>query len=88
MDPQVGECPTASVVAAAQKAKGPDDKTLILAEVSRKALRQVQDFVAQLLERRMEPEQAREVAPYPRLRGVDARPPPLNPKSSRGSGCR
>jgi ClpP class serine protease len=60
VDPQVGEYPAASIVA--QETTDPDDKTLILADVSRKALRQVQDFVAHLLERHMEPERAREVA--------------------------
>ncbi len=87
VDPQVGEYPAASIVAAVQETKDPDDKTLILADVSRKALRQVQDFVAHLLERHMEPGRAKEVA-YVLASGVWTHDYPWHPKSSRSSGCR
>jgi ClpP class serine protease len=62
VDPQLGEYPAASIVAAAKQAKEPDDRTLILADVSRKALWQVEYFVQGLLERYMKPPQAKEVA--------------------------
>jgi ClpP class serine protease len=62
VDPQLGEYPAASIVAAAEQAKDPDDRTLILADVSRKALWQVENFVAGLLEQYMKPAQAKEVA--------------------------
>jgi hypothetical protein len=39
-----------------------EDQTLILADVGRKAIVQVEGFTRRLLERRMEPERAREVA--------------------------
>src|SRR3954451_5030270 len=62
VDPQLGEYPAASIVVAAKQAKEPDDRTLILADVSRKALWQVEHFVQGLLERYMKPAQAKEVA--------------------------
>ena len=62
VDPQLGEYPAASIVAAAERAKDPDDRTLILADVSRKALWQVERFVSKLLEQNMKPARAREVA--------------------------
>ncbi|MBV8950614.1 MAG: ATP-dependent Clp protease proteolytic subunit [Actinobacteria bacterium] len=51
VDPQIGEYPAASVlVAVGQKDKNEiDDKTLILADVGRKAQQQVQTFVERLL---------------------------------------
>jgi ClpP class serine protease len=51
VDPQIGEWPAASILAAVQqKDKNEvDDKTLILADVGRKAQQQVKDFVEQLL---------------------------------------
>jgi ClpP class serine protease len=51
VDPQIGEYPAASVLAAVeQKDKNElDDKTLILADVGRKAQQQVQTFVEGLL---------------------------------------
>jgi ClpP class serine protease len=51
VDPQIGEYPAASVlVAVDQKDKNEiDDKTLILADIGRKAQQQVQTFVERLL---------------------------------------
>lgn len=85
VDPQVGEYPAASIVAAAQETKDPDDEILILADVSRKALRQVQDFVAHLLERNMGPERAREVA-HVLASGVWTHDYPLGPEELRKLG--
>jgi ClpP class serine protease len=62
VDPQLGQYPAASIVAAASRPGPHDDQTLILADVSRKALVQVEHFTRGLLERRMEPGRAREVA--------------------------
>jgi ClpP class serine protease len=62
IDPQVNQYPAASVVAVAERPGPHTDETLILADVSRKALHQVQVFAAQLLERHMDPAGAREVA--------------------------
>ena len=85
VDPQVGEYPAASIVVAAQETKDPDDKTLILADVSRKALRQVQDFIAHLLEGNMEPEQAKEVL-HVLASGVWTHDYPLGPEELRKLG--
>ncbi|MDQ1521536.1 MAG: hypothetical protein QOI55_2609 [Actinomycetota bacterium] len=51
VDPQIGEWPAASILAAvAQKDKNEiDDKTLILADIGRKAQQQVSSFVEELL---------------------------------------
>src|ERR671920_1548524 len=62
VDPQLGEYPAASIVTAAKQAKDPDDRTLILADVGRKAIWQVERFVQELLERYMKSAQAKEVA--------------------------
>jgi ClpP class serine protease len=62
IDPQVGQYPAASVVAVAERPGNRTDETLIMADVSRKALHQVQTFAAQLLEQHMPPAQARDVA--------------------------
>ena len=61
-DPQLGEYPAASIIVAAEQAKEPDDRTLILADVGRKANWQVERFVQELLGRHMKPDQAKEVA--------------------------
>ena len=64
VDPQVGELPVASIVSAVQQ-KDPndvEDRTLILADVGRKAQRQVSAFVEKLLSPRFEQEHARDIA--------------------------
>jgi ClpP class serine protease len=62
VDPQLGEYPAASIVEAVQHPGDHEDKTLIMADVGRKALAQVEGFVARLLERRLPPDRAREAA--------------------------
>src|SRR5215203_2179222 len=57
-----GEYPAASIIVAAEQAKEPEDRTLILADVGRKAIWQVEHFVQELLERHMRPAQAKEAA--------------------------
>src|SRR3954453_1197159 len=55
VDPQLGEYPARSLVEVASGPQDHDDRTLILADVARKAIEQVETFTARLLERRMEP---------------------------------
>ena len=62
VDPQLGEYPATSIIVAAEQAKEPEDRTLILVDVGRKAIWQVEHFVQELLVRHMQPAQAREVA--------------------------
>jgi ClpP class serine protease len=62
VDPQLGEYPAASIVAAVRTPGEHDDQTLILADVAGKALVQVEELTRGLLERHMAPERARDVA--------------------------
>ncbi|GAV25153.1 hypothetical protein ciss_10860 [Carboxydothermus islandicus] len=64
VDPQLGEYPAASILKVVEQ-KGPDkveDKTLIMADIARKALAQVENTVVELLSDKMDLEKAREVA--------------------------
>jgi ClpP class serine protease len=62
VDPQLGEYAAASLVAVAERPGEHEDKTLIMADLGRKAIVQVEGFTTRLLERHMEPARAREVA--------------------------
>ena len=64
VDPQLGEMPAASIlrVVANKELAQIDDRFLVLADVAEKAQRQVLSFVTDLLDDRMEPEKARELA--------------------------
>jgi ClpP class serine protease len=62
IDPQLGQYPAASLVAVAEMPGQHKDETLLMADVGRKALHQVEMFARGLLERNMEPVKAREVA--------------------------
>ena len=62
VDPQLGQYPAASIIEAAKLPGDHDDQTLIMADVARKAMFQVEQFTTQLLERRMAPDRARDVA--------------------------
>jgi ClpP class serine protease len=62
VDPQLDQVPAASLVEVARMPGDRDDRTLIMADVGRKAIAQVEGFVARLLEGRMEPARARAVA--------------------------
>jgi ClpP class serine protease len=64
VDPQIGDMPAASILAAVERknVNRVDDRTLILADVSRKAQVQVREFVAGLLVRDHSPERADEMA--------------------------
>jgi ClpP class serine protease len=62
VDPQLGQYPAASLIEVAGLPGPHKDETLLLADVGRKALRQVEVVVTSLLERTMEPVRARDVA--------------------------
>jgi ClpP class serine protease len=62
VDPQLGQYPAASLVEVAAMPGKHDDQTLILADVGRKALRQVELFTRQLLEAHCELERAKDLA--------------------------
>jgi ClpP class serine protease len=62
VDPQLGQFPAASLIEVAAMPGRHDDQTLILADVGRKAIRQVEAVVTRLLERHMEPARARDLA--------------------------
>ncbi len=62
IDPQIGQWPAASLVSVAERPGPHQDDTLILADVGRKALHQVEVFATRLLEQHMEPAKARDVA--------------------------
>ncbi|MEY2476881.1 MAG: hypothetical protein QOG87_2196 [Actinomycetota bacterium] len=65
VDPQIGEQPAASIIAAVEQKTDinkVDDKTLVLADISRKAQRQVEGFVQNLLASRMPTAEATELA--------------------------
>jgi ClpP class serine protease len=64
VDPQIGQSPAASVLTVIEQKKPDDidDQTLILADVSRKAIAQLRRTVQDLLAERMPPEQAAALA--------------------------
>jgi ClpP class serine protease len=62
VDPQLGEYPAASLVEVASMPVQHQDQTLILADVARKTLRQVEVVVTELLEREGQSQRARDVA--------------------------
>jgi ClpP class serine protease len=62
VDPQLGQYPAASLVEVAERPGDHEDQTLILADVGRKAIFQLEHFVATLLERSLPRERARETA--------------------------
>jgi ClpP class serine protease len=62
VDPQLGQYAAASILAAVERPQRHSDQTLILADVSRKAIAQVESFTRRLLERTVEPERAKELA--------------------------
>src|SRR5882672_11697621 len=65
VDPQIGELPAASIIAAVESKTDINevrDRTLILADISRKAQRQVGAFVERLLTPRLPADEARKLA--------------------------
>jgi ClpP class serine protease len=62
VDPVLGQFPAASILAAAEYPGRHDAQTLILADVSRKAIFQVKSFTRRMLERHLGAERARDAA--------------------------
>lgn len=62
VDPQLGQYAARSLVDVAAMPGRHEDQTLLMADVGRKALRQVKSTVQALLEKRMEPARAADVA--------------------------
>jgi ClpP class serine protease len=64
IDPQLGEFPAASLMKVVEQKPVAeiDDKTLIMADVGRKAIVQVKAAVCEFLERRLSPDQAEKLA--------------------------
>jgi ClpP class serine protease len=62
IDPQLGQYPAASLVEVASMPGNHDDQTLLLADVGRKAIRQVEAIATDLIERHSTPERARDLA--------------------------
>lgn len=63
VDPQIGSWPASSILAAVADKHGQvDDETLILADIARKAIRQVQERVYRILREKMDEGRARDLA--------------------------
>ncbi|MDW8245180.1 MAG: ATP-dependent Clp protease proteolytic subunit [Sandaracinaceae bacterium] len=64
IDPQIGQFPAASLIEVIEKKPitEVDDRTLILADIAKKAIRQLEEAAAELLTRSMSVEKAKEVA--------------------------
>jgi ClpP class serine protease len=62
VDPQLGEYAAASLVEVANRPGEHEDKTLIMADLGRKAIAQVESFSTRILERHLPPDRARETA--------------------------
>jgi ClpP class serine protease len=62
VDPQLGQYPAASILAALEFPGERDDNTLIMADVARKAIVQVEDLVRRLLVKHLEAGRAADVA--------------------------
>lgn len=64
VDPQLGDLPAASILRAVElkRPERVEDRTLILADVARKAIWQVRRLLEEILIAKMEPQRAREVA--------------------------
>jgi ClpP class serine protease len=62
VDPQIGRWPAVDVLKALEHEGEHDDETLIIGEIGKKAIRQVEQFVTELLARRLPAERAAEVA--------------------------
>jgi len=62
VDPQLGQYPAASLLDVAKRPGDHDDQTLIMADVGRKAIAQVEGFTARLLERHLPADRARQAA--------------------------
>jgi ClpP class serine protease len=87
VDPQLGEFPAASLVEVAGLPGDHEDRTLILATVGRKALRQVEDVARELLRHRHDDARARDLA-HLLASGVWTHDHPLLPRDLEELGIR
>jgi ClpP class serine protease len=62
VDPQLGNYPAAAIVAVAKRPGEHEDKTLIMAEVSRRALAQLEGFTGRMLGRHLPADRAKDAA--------------------------
>ncbi len=64
IDPQIGQLPASSIlrVMKDKPIADVDDQTIIFADIAEKAIRQIEDTAAKLLDDKMDPDRAREVA--------------------------
>jgi ClpP class serine protease len=85
VDPQVGRWPAVDVLAALEHEGDHDDETLILAEIGRKAIRQVESFVTELLARTLPRDRATDLA-HQLSSGVWTHDHPLLPDTVRAMG--
>jgi len=87
VDPQLGQYPAASLVAVSERPGDHDDQTLLMADVGRKAIAQVEGFTERLLGRYMPAGRAAEVARRSR-RAPGRTTIPSRFTSCRRSACR
>jgi ClpP class serine protease len=85
IDPQLGQYPAASIIAALDAPGHRKDETLFLADVGRKAIIQVESFARELLERALPPLRAAELA-HLLATGTWTHDHPLRAKELRGFG--
>jgi ClpP class serine protease len=85
VDPQLGQYPAASLIAVAERPGDHDDETLLMADVGRKAIAQVEGFTTRLLQRHLAADQARAVA-HALASGVWTHDHPLLPDDLRALG--
>jgi ClpP class serine protease len=85
VDPQLGQYPAASLVAVAERPGDHDDQTLLMADVGRKAIAQVEGFTTRLLQRHLAADRARAVA-HALASGVWTHDHPLLPGDLRALG--
>jgi ClpP class serine protease len=85
VDPQLGQYPAASLVAVSERPGDHEDQTLLMADVGRKAIAQVEGFTTRLLERQMPPDRARAVA-HALASGVWTHDHPLMPRDLHAIG--
>jgi ClpP class serine protease len=89
IDPQLGQYPAASVIKVAETKPLAeiDDQTLILADIGRKAIQQVEAAAAELLRRSLSEEAAREIASK-LASGIWTHDYPISPNEARALGLR
>jgi ClpP class serine protease len=85
IDPQLGEFAAASLVEVASMPGRHDDRTLLMADTGRKALRQMNVLATQLLEHHTTPDRARDLA-YLLSQGVWTHDHPLLPSELESLG--